>query len=159
MQKNKLVQVLNTLTAEEIRQLDKFVRSPVHNKHEAVIQLFQYLRKSLGDEAKLQKERVFSALFPGQPFDMQQVHYVSSYLLKVAEEFLAWQEWRKNEGNFQVSLVRALKGKRLGNYFSQTLEKAMQNMAALPLRNSDYLHFTYLLEIENYDASRLSGKA
>ncbi|MCU0347413.1 MAG: hypothetical protein MUC59_10745, partial [Saprospiraceae bacterium] len=120
MHKNKVTIVLKSLSAEEMRQLDKFVRSPVHNQHDEVVRLFQYLRKQLNSTGKgLDKERVFAHLYPGLAFNMQQLHYISSYLLKVVEDFLAWHEWKNNPEEQDMSLLKALRNHKLDSVFDQ----------------------------------------
>ena len=98
MENNKLITLLKTLSKEEFRLFARFVRSPLHNRHEGVIRLFTYLREQIeGRKGPVQQEKVMARLFPDQPEDVQQLHYLSSYLLKVAEEFLAWAEWKNDQ--------------------------------------------------------------
>ena len=160
MHKNKITQLLKSCTAGELRLLDKFVQSPVHNRHEDVIQLFQYLRKHLdGGERALKRENVFESLFPGEAFDMQKVHYVSSYLLKVVEEFLAWNEWRNDQSNFQLYLLRAYRRHRVDDQFKSTFDKTKKTLRKTKLVDLPYLHRRYQLELERFNHARtLTGK-
>ncbi|MBI1225073.1 MAG: hypothetical protein GC192_07520 [Bacteroidetes bacterium] len=160
MHKNKVIVALKSLTAEEIRQLDKFVRSPVHNQHDDVIRLFQYLRKHInGGERSLDKERVFGYLFPDLPFNMQQIHYISSYLLKVIEEFLAWQEWRKAEPEYQLSLLRSLRVHRLESQFEKNFGKSKEWLAKNIQNDTSSMFMSYQLELERFNQDRLkTGK-
>lgn len=160
LHKNKVIIVLKSLTPEEIRQLDKFVRSPIHNQHDDVIRLFQYLRKNLTNGGRaLDKERVFGNLFPDLDFDMQQIHYLSSYLLKVVETFLAWQEWRKDETDYQLSLLRALRHHRLEAQFERTFTKASQIINEKKQLDTTSLYHDYQLEMERFNQDRLrTGK-
>lgn len=160
MHKNKVVAALKSLTAEELRQLDKFVRSPVHNQHEEVVRLFQYLRKHLtGGERALDKGRVFAHLFPEMEFNMQEIHYLSSYLLKVVEEFLAWQQWRKTTSEYQISLMRALRLHHLETQFERSFEKAREISNELKPWDTSNMFFDYQLELERFNLDRLkTGK-
>lgn len=155
MHKNKVILLLKSLSTEEIRQLDKFVCSPVHNQHEEVIRFFQYVRKYLHNgERALKRENVFAQLYPGEAFDMQRIHYLSSYLLKVLEEFLAWREWRRDEATFQLYLLRAYHQHRLDNHFESTFEKARTTLEKIPYRDLGYLQQNYRLELEQLNYSR-----
>jgi hypothetical protein len=160
LHKNKITQLLKSCTSEELRLLDKFIQSPVHNRHEHVIQLFQYLRKHLdGGERALKREHVFDFLFPGEAFDMQKVHYVSSYLLKVVEEFFAWNEWRSDESSFQLYLLRAYRKHRVESQFVGTFDKTKKALQSNELRDLPYLHLEYQLELERFNFTRmLTGK-
>ncbi len=156
MHKNKVIVVLKSLTPDEIRQLDKFVRSPVHNQHDDVIRFFQYVRKHLGSgERALRKETVFEQLFPGEAFNMQQLHYIGSYLLKVVEEFLAWQEWRKDESAHQISLLRSLHQHKLEALFEKHFEKAQALRKQELRQDTNNLYHAYMLELERFNQDRL----
>ncbi len=160
MHKNKVVQLLKSLQAEEIRQLDKFVRSPIHNHHNEVVALFQYIRKYInGGQRALQKEQVFAHLYPGEAFNMQKVHYISSYLLKTVEEFLAWQEWRKDEGSFQLHLMRAYNEHHQGNLFKTVEEKLIKYLASNSQKDVNYLNQCYRLEVERFNNLRTQSNA
>lgn len=160
MHKNKVIIVLKSLTPDEIRQLDKFVRSPVHNSHEEVIRFFQYVRKYLsGGERALRKEIVFEQMFPGEDFNMQQLHYISSYLLKVIEEFLAWQEWRKNDADYELSLLRSLRQHRLESVFERNFEKSLKILDKELQLDTYAMYLRYQLELERFNEDRLkTGK-
>ncbi len=160
MLKNKVVLVLKSLSAEEIRQLEKFVKSPVHNRHEDVVRLFQYLRKHLnGPERALDKERVFESLFPKTPFDMQKVHYISSYLLKVVEEYLAWKEWRSNEVNFGLSLIKSYNAHRLEQAHKSSLKWTQEQQKTEPLRDAQHYLHAYQLHAQEYYAAKAMGRS
>lgn len=155
MHKNKVVQILRALPADRIRLLEKFVQSPAHNSHRDVVTLFLYLRKHLhkGEKA-LRKESVFAHLFPGEPFEMQRVHYVSSYLLRVVEEFLAWQEWRNRDADYQLSLLRSLRELRMEGHFDFVFDQAQKTEQKAPL-GIDGLFFSHQLEMERVQHDRL----
>ncbi len=141
-----------------MRQLDKFVRSPIHNQHEEVIRLFQYLRRHLnGHEKGLDKEKVFANLYPRAEFNMQQLHYVSSYLIKVVEDFLAWHEWKNNQYEQGVSLLRALRNHKLDAMFDQAHQKQVEKLAGTKKQDTRSLLLDYQLEWERFNQDRLNS--
>ncbi len=160
MHKNKVITVLKSLTADEIRQLDKFVRSPVHNQHEDVVRLFQYVRKYLnGGERALDKERVFGHLFPELAFNMQQIHYLSSYLLKVVEEFLAWKEWKNDEASVGLNLMKSYHSHRLEQLHRTSLSRTISQHENQQIRDSQYYFRVYQLQTQEYLAARTQGRS
>lgn len=141
-----------------MRQLDKFVRSPVHNQHDEVVRLFQYLRKQLNSTGKgLDKERVFAHLYPGLAFNMQQLHYISSYLLKVVEDFLAWHEWKNNPEEQDMSLLKALRNHKLDSVFDQLHQKAFDKLPKTTRQDTHILLHSYKLEWERFSKDRLNS--
>lgn len=159
MHKNKVVKIIRSFSPAEVRQLDKFVRSPIHNQHEDVTRLFQYIRKHLtGGERALRRQNVFKYLFPDEEFDMQKVHHVSSYLLKVIEEFLAWKEWRKEKTEFGLQLMRAYSYHKLDMQFKNCHKKTLQAHLKQPLRDAQFYQQMYSLQFEEYNYARTLGR-
>lgn len=159
MHKNKIIQVLKSLSPKELREADKFVRSPIHNRHEQVAVLFQYLRKHLnGSEKAFDRERIFKHLFPNETFDMQKVHHVSSYLLKVLEEYLSWSEWRKDESNYGLYLMRAYSGHKLEGQFTTTLSKTKKSLENNFRRDAHFHQLHYQFQFEEYNFARRQGR-
>jgi hypothetical protein len=141
-----------------MRQLDKFVRSPIHNQHEEVIKLFLYFRRHLsGNENGLRKEKVHAALFHGADFDMQKVHYISSYLLRVVEEFMAWQQWQSDDFQHQLSLFKSLRLHHLESLFEAQIVKAKNGVSSA--NSTQTLEFEYHIQWENFVHNRFkTGK-
>ena len=68
MLKSKVIEILRTLSADELKLFREFIRSPYHNKNKNVISLFEIIRKfspSFNDP-NLTKEKVFKKIFPGK---------------------------------------------------------------------------------------------
>ncbi|MCB0580797.1 MAG: hypothetical protein KDD10_15985, partial [Phaeodactylibacter sp.] len=84
MESSHLVVILQTFSAKEVRSLRKWLNSPVHNQREDVVQLFEYLMAGahLTEEKFLRKERVFSRVFPDEPFDDAKLRQTMHFLLK-----------------------------------------------------------------------------
>ena len=159
MQNNKLIIVLKVLSPAEMRLFDKFVRSPIYNRHEQVVKLFRFLRKAISGKIEdLTKEKVFEHLFPGEPFDMQKVHYINSYLLKVVEEFLAWQEWKEDETEKDIYLLKAYRKHQLDRLLVRNIEQSIKNLTKRPLRNANFHDQHYELQYARYNYTRTQGR-
>ncbi len=159
MRNNRLITVLKTFSKAEIRLLDKFVRSPIYNRHQDVIRLFEYIRKVLeGKKKSLEKEMVFDYLFPNEHFDMQRVHYVSSYLLRVVEEFLAWQEWNKDSTEKNLYRLKGYRQHNLDRLLVKDIEQGLQQQQKQPLRNARYHEQQYELQYAKYNFTRTLGR-
>lgn len=159
MHNNKLIKVFKSFSEHEIRLFDKFVQSSIHNKHKDVIRLFQYVRKHIsGQRNGLNKERIYQYLFPEEAFNVQKLHHVSSYLLKVIESFMAWQAWQKEEKQTGLFLMKAYHQHHLEKQFFRNAEKAFENIEAQSLRDNQYHFRKYQLHLEQYNYSRKLGK-
>ena len=159
MENNKIISLFRTLSKEEFRQMARFVRSPVYNRHEGVIRLFDYLRRQIeGGKEVIKKEKVLTVLFPGQTADIQELHYLNSYLLRVCEQFLAWSEWQKEENDWGVYLLRAYQKRGLEKPFQQNLKKTTRQHEQQLLRNATYYRQQFLVQWEAHNYSIEHGR-
>ena len=159
MNNSKIIKILNKLSKDEFKLLDKFVISPVHNRHQGVIDLFRYLKKHLiGKEEWLHKEKIFEQLFPKQDYEAQKLHYVNSYLLKVVEEFLAWQEWKSDKVSQQIYLIQSYNKHGLGQPVQKSFEQAVSLQQKLPFRNANYFWQKYQLHFGQINYYRTLGR-
>ncbi|HFA50640.1 MAG TPA: hypothetical protein ENJ95_16660, partial [Bacteroidetes bacterium] len=159
MPKIKVIELLKSFSLEEMRQMDKFVKSPAFNRHEKVSLLFAYLRKQLQRGTKhISGEKIFKHLFPGEALKMQKVHHVSSYLLKVVEEFLAWKEWRGDEMGFHLSLLQSYRRLQQPTFFYRELGSTLKTHKKSILKNSKYYEQGYKMESLRFAQMRTDSK-
>ena len=117
MKKSKVIQFLSAMDQGEFQRLDKYIHSPYFNSHKDTTRLFEYLKKHYPEfkATKVEKQVVFSKLFPKEPFDKDKLHHLNSYLYKQILGFLR-QESMQQEWAFQyehLSLIKALEKKEL----------------------------------------------
>ena len=159
MAKIKIIDLLKSLSFDEMKLLDKFVKSPIHNKHEHVTNMFSYLRKNIDKPVDhIYGEKLFRALYPKDPIEMQKLHHVSSYLFKVVEEFLSWQEWKKNKTNQDLELLKAYKRLKQPQFFYQTFEKSNSNLLSSKVKDDDYFEQLFKLEEIRFSQMRTDSK-
>lgn len=120
MQKSKLVQLLQTFTKAEMRQLCDFAASPYFNKSREVSKLANYLEACAPEfkERDLAKAVVFEHLFPGEPFDAKRLGYLMNYLLNLAEHFLAIQHYQKHTVWKNCSVLNEYVDRKLPKHYN-----------------------------------------
>ncbi len=159
MEKIKLILLLRTFTKEEFREFGRFVRSPLHNRHEGVIQLFTCLRKEIEEKkGPIKQEKIMKKLFGNKEASVQDLHYLNSYLLKVLEQYMAWAEWQKEESDWGIYLLRAYQKRGLEKPFGQHLKKTTNQHQKQSLRNATYFRQKYLLQWEENNFSMIGGR-
>lgn len=136
MQNNKLILLLQTMSQGEIKRFEAFVGSDYFNKDEDIRRLFGYLRGHYPSfqRTHIEKERVFRAIFPKQPYDDKQLRYLMSGLNKLGEHFLALQQIESTPHQLQLALMETLSQRGLDKSYRQ-VDKALEQ--TLALRNSD----------------------
>ncbi len=152
MENSHLITVLKTLSKKEARDLKKWLNSPVHNQREDVVLLFEYLLtgEHLADDKFLQKERVFSKIYPGEAFEDAKLRQSMHFLLKSLEEFLIYQELREDEVRSRMALSSVYRKRKLDKAFQKTIKSIETLQENAPYRDEQYLRNEYLLQLEKY---------
>lgn len=160
MKQNKLLLILQSLSTKERKSLSLFVRSPIHNKNEAIIDLYDYLNKNLLKRGKqLQIENVFKELFPQEKFDAKRMHHLNSYLLKVIVQFLTWNEWQQDSMSQHLCLLRSYHKRQLNQAFENFFEQSTQLLKEIPTGNAAYYQYQFLVNFEYYQFAHNSGRS
>lgn len=148
MKNSKLIALLSTFTGNEWRAFDDFIRSPYFNKNKDLVRLCRHCKKLAKrnfPEQKLEREKLFVAVFPGQDYDDKQLNYAVSALLKLAEQFIGLQRYEQEpvlpSYHQLLSYVERDVDKNYHYIFRQTEDR----VEAQAHRNADYFFQRYLL--------------
>ena len=152
MENSHLIAIMRTFSGKEARSLRKWLNSPAHNQREDVVQLFEYLMAGahLTEEKFLQKERVFSRIFDGEPYDDAKLRQSMHFLLKAIEEFLIYEELRDDEVRSRMALSSVYRKRKLDKAFQKTINSVETLQEKAPYRDEHYLRNEYLLQMEKY---------
>lgn len=153
MKNSHLVAILKTFNKKEIRELRKWLRSPVHNQREDVMLLFDYLTTGnhLNNEKQLEKERIYSRLFKGETsFDDAKMRQVIHFLLKEVEEFLIYYELNEDAVRSKMALASVYRKRKLNKAFQKTIRQLRDLQENTSYRNGHFIRNEYLIEQEEY---------
>lgn len=156
MNHNRLSEIFLELTHAELRDLSKYLQSPLFNQQEILVELFEYMRKRRDRGWK--NENIFKHLFPEASFNIKKIHQLNSALFKQIESFLAWREWQMNKTQQDLSLLRAYRKKHLDKHFIRTFNRLESHMESKALRNEGYHRLKYQLQQEQFHHHRERGR-
>ena len=159
MKKSKLLDLIKTFSPVECRQFTEFISSPYFNKNEELLPFWLYLEKyypEFPDEWVL-KEVVFKHIYPSEAFDAKKMGYLMNYLLKLGEDFLSMQQYRKNELKNRYYLLEEFEKRKLPKHFQFTHKKTEQYLKSGIKEDSDYLLYKYKIS-EIYSDFQMKAK-
>lgn len=130
MKKSKLIEILTTFSPAEMKSFEKFVASPYFSRGRDVSGLFSKLKKHYPHfiEINVEKENIFSELFPGEEYNEKKLKNLSFELAYIAEQFLIEESFRKNEIEREVLLSIQYKDRNKRKLFSNTLKLIEDNV-------------------------------
>ncbi|MEZ4883112.1 MAG: hypothetical protein R3E32_00155 [Chitinophagales bacterium] len=140
MQTSKLLQILKTLHKNEWRLCSKFVRSPYFNEQQKVIELFDYLFEAAPRFAqkRIAKETVFQHLFPNEPYRSIRMRQLMSSLTSLIEEFLRYEEQKKEKENGLLQLAKVYRQRSLTKLFDRCIKDLQLSQQKRISKNADY---------------------
>lgn len=159
MQNSLLWECLQVLKPEEHRRLEFFLQSPYFNRREDVCRLYTYLLDCLKQNRAPEPQEIYPALYPNRVFDLTRFRLVQSYLNKLVEEFLCWEEV-KNEELPQLELLpHAYRKRGLSRHFHKALRQQQKLLEKIPLRHPEHHLHRHRLEREKFLMQSRSGRS
>ena len=112
---SKLIEVFRSFSKVELTRIEKLIHSPIHNQHEGVHRLFEYLsKKKQFSEQNVSKTALFQAAFPSEPFDTLRLRHVCSYLTKCLDDYLVLMELEQDDFQKKTAPAYRLSKKKVG---------------------------------------------
>lgn len=160
MKNSKLVQVLSTLSLEELSQFRKFLLSNTFNNNKLLLKLFQHLRKQLkARRPDFSKEHAFQVLFINKPYDNALMLHTMSYLFKLLGRFLAFNELYDNPHVEDLALCRAFGKRNIPKVYESVIQKTKTRIQKSPKRNIDYHLAVFELEMVDLSSKTMETRS
>lgn len=115
MKDHRLIQILKTFNKAELAEFKKFADSPFHNEGRNYTPFIKELKKYYPgfEDWDLIKTRVFKKLYPGKKISDSLVNTTLSRVLKLAEEYLCYKSYRKENVSSKYIYIQELFSRNL----------------------------------------------
>lgn len=152
MQNSKLIELLKTFEKEDLRAFSDFIRSPYYNKREDLVALFEYLKKQAPEFStkKIERQKVFKAIFPKQVYKEKQISYCMNYLHKLAETFVGLRKYESGDFQQELNIMEGLVERRLDKHYQYLKTKNHQLLIDEKIRGSTHY-------LKKYQAASISN--
>lgn len=155
MKNNKLIALLRTFSSNDFFHFRKYIDSPFFNENEELVRLFDLLQeeKYLNEQTENGDERlgIWKKLFPQKPYDDTRYRRLFSDLLRLAMDFLAYQQYQQNPASNRVLLLRALTGTRLEKHFAGVVRQTNRELKNSGYRDADHHYLSYMLQRRQHE--------
>lgn len=152
MEKSKLVTIFKTIEKKDIRDLKKWVESPMHNEHKDVSKLFEFLftRYKL-NATTLKKERAWRYIYTTKAYDDLRMRHIMSFSLEVLEKFVSYKIGKNDSFEHEKKLIKAYRDRKLLKPATQSLRKATKQLKKRLPADAQYHYQQYELEVLKFD--------
>lgn len=139
---NNLLSFLRELSKEEMRELEKFVKSPFHNNRAEVTKYFLQLKKfhPSFSHSGFTKESIFTELYPKEKYRDDVMRRLASNLYKLAQDYIAFKMFKENEFEQKKNIAEYFSNKFELNFFKKHIEKTSEYLDSKPFRNTGYYY-------------------
>ncbi len=143
-----LLGMLSKFNPKEFKDFGEFVKSPFFNKNIHVKQLYDYLKKFYPEfsDKKLDKEVVFKNLYEAKKYNDGFLRTVIYNLGKLAEDYLAYINFRKDDLNRGISLLKELNDRKLEKVFLRYYAEIEEDINSLTYHDNDYFYKKFELQ-------------
>lgn len=149
MQHSHLHELISSFSAQEIRDLRKFLASPFFNTRRDVAGLFDFLVKNESPA----KEEAWLRLFPSEPFDDQKLRLLMSYLHRLLEKYIYIKELTGESLTNRLHLAAGYRKRGMAAAFERTRASLEKSLEAHPLRDARFYQIQHRLQWEQYQVA------
>lgn len=151
MGNSKLYQLLKTFSKSEFEDLGKFISSPYFNTSPQISRLYKIIVNCYPDfgSPRLNKERIFKSIYRKGKFDDKKIRDLYSRMLKLAEEFMAVNEFRKISLLKKRFVLKQLAKKNLEKHFTSIAKELKSMLDKEEITDGEYFFSKYSLFKEN----------
>jgi hypothetical protein len=143
-----LLGILSKFSPKEFKEFGEFVKSPFFNKNIHVKHLYDYLKKFYPDfnDKRLDKVVVFENIFEGKKYNDGFLRTVIYNIGKLAEDYLAYVNFRKDDLNRGINLLKELNERKLEKVFLKYYSEIEEDIDSLKYQNPDFFFKKYELQ-------------
>lgn len=140
------MQLIISFSAQEKREIRKFLESPFFNQRKDVVELFDTLcSPNLPDKMALKTH-----LFGAADTDDQELRLRMTYLMRLLERYITQKEFESDEARMKVNLIRGLRKRNLPAAFERAKSNMEKWLDHAPRRDAAYYETCFQLQWENY---------
>ena len=151
MQTSKLFSLLQTLSPSEFKQFGKFVASPYFNTNPSRVAFYKAIQTCFPriNHPKLNKQQVFSKLFPGKAYDDRFMRNLMLDMNNLLKKFLLQEELEKQKNVQQELLMDAYIRKYRLDDFKRLFNQQYKIYEDIAIKNR-HQHFEFYRLLEKY---------
>ena len=136
---SKVYNLFRILDRSELRKCTQFLKSPIHNKRNDVIKLFNYFKNTPKD--KIDFRSAFGMCYPTEQYVESKLRHTMTYLCNLIKEFMALESWKKDTHRLELSFAKALYEKGANERSIKALLKLKKSIKSGPIKSSNRLFF------------------
>jgi len=143
----KYIKLLKTLSNRQLKEFDKFLKSPYFNQSNLYTNFHDYVLKNQNKvfEGKLNKGELFSVFYPNEPYCDKKLRDRLTHSFTLLKEFISIQNFRQNIFEVKKNLLLGIRGTNLKDIFLDELDLAEKEIEAYKYKEEEFYYRKYQL--------------
>ncbi|HHB78377.1 MAG TPA: hypothetical protein ENK85_04005 [Saprospiraceae bacterium] len=152
MESTKILKSLRKLDYEHRKRFRLYLQSPYFNRSKTFLKAFDVLSGFIDKypDKKLSKEKYWKKVFGKESYKEVNLRKLNSDLLRIFKNFLAQEQYQKDEGRKINYLMKAVHNLGIDDLQSISIRQSDKYFEETPYRNADYYLQRYTKEKEYY---------
>lgn len=153
MLSDKLESLLFTFSKSSLNHFRKYLSSLFFNENQDLVRLFDLIHKQISattdngvNSTGLKKEQVWKQLFPQKKYVDVQFRRLCSDLTKLAQNFLAYRQFKKTPFQEETLLLSAINNPKLNKHFTAVVRQTRLMQEKAGYKDADFHYNTFLIE-------------
>ncbi|MFZ1320705.1 MAG: hypothetical protein WAT71_04040 [Ignavibacteria bacterium] len=158
-----IIKILKKFSKEELKEFEKFLKSPFYNNHSTIVKIFSGLKKYYPEfeNKELTKEYLFSFAGKGKKYNDTLFRKYLSRMNKLAEEYLNIVQMRTDKFDREINILQQLSKRDLKEVYTKKLKSVKNSL--LPGKNIDGNNLLYMYQLDiiqfNYKTNKSIEKS
>lgn len=147
MENSKLLELLRTFKPRDLRRLEQYLESPLHNTQEKLLHFYRVIREESPAFAGegVEKQAIWGKYAPTEAFDEKELGYLMSFLAQAAEHYLALDRFEKEPMMAHTYRMEYFLNNGLEKHYRAEHRKAEKWLEEAPYRDSDWADHAWRL--------------
>jgi len=149
MKETKIIQILRTLTLEELKSFGRFVDSPYYNQSKVIVKFFKILKKYYPEfkSTDIEIEKIYKKLYPSQKYNYGTIRNVISEIGRLAEKFLSQEYYKDMEYVMKFGELSMLRSKNITGLKDKLLDSLLEKYGS----TNGFIEDHFLMAIDLYN--------
>lgn len=153
---SKAIDLISTFSEDEFRRFGLFVRSPYFNNEKVQVVFYDKLKKyhPLFNQKGFEKEKLYSALYPGKKYNDGVMRNILSNTLELAKKFLVTERSLSDKEGFNLELMEELGNRKQVKLFEKADEELVKLLEQSAVKDDEYFNSRFLQESRRRKAAK-----
>jgi len=148
---NQTVEILKSLSKEELKHLGDFIKSPYFNSSKPLEKVYEVIQKHYPEfsEKALSYEKVFKKLYPAEEYNEKRMKNLYAEFSSLLKKFLGYEKISSDKRDIDIYTIASLTQRNLNVISERFIAKSLKDNDDGLLSISDNFNYLFSLDVSH----------